>query len=220
MQTSAAKYWRYARTQARSLALDQRVEFKVMDALRILEFPTSSFDLVNQRLGVSWLRTWDWTKILLEYLRVTRPGGIIRITEGHVHTECNSPALTKLNSIALDAFYHSGRLWTLSNDGMTRELVRLLTQYGIEDVETRVHALVYRAGTESGQYFHDDIALLFRLFLPFFQKWTRVPDDYQQIYQEALKEMQAADFVATWTALTVWGIRPRDGRPMFMRGLR
>jgi hypothetical protein len=38
--------------------------------------------------------------------------------------------------------------------------------------------------------------------LSFYQKWTRVPDDYQQ----ALKEMQVPDFVATWTWLTVWGI--------------
>jgi len=37
------------------LSLGKRVEFLPMDALRILDFPESSFDLVNQRLGVSWV---------------------------------------------------------------------------------------------------------------------------------------------------------------------
>ena len=36
----------YARTQAESVGLAQRVQFQTMDALRILEFPASYFDLV------------------------------------------------------------------------------------------------------------------------------------------------------------------------------
>ena len=55
----------YARDQAKAQHLDGRVEFHTMDALRILEFPPASFDLVNLRLGASWIRTWEWTKILL-----------------------------------------------------------------------------------------------------------------------------------------------------------
>jgi hypothetical protein len=43
-----------------------------MDALRTLEFSPSSFDLVNPRFGFSWLQTWNWGKLLLEYQRVTR----------------------------------------------------------------------------------------------------------------------------------------------------
>ena len=47
----SSKMMEYARAQAESMALDGRVQFQTMDALRILEFPTASFDLVNQRLG-------------------------------------------------------------------------------------------------------------------------------------------------------------------------
>ena len=49
----------YARAQAAAQHVDSRVQFHVMDALRMLEFPPASFDLVNQRLGMSYLRTWD-----------------------------------------------------------------------------------------------------------------------------------------------------------------
>ena len=41
-------------------------------------------------------------------------------------------------------------------------------------------------------------------------KWTSVPDDYEEIYQQMLTEMQQPDFVATWTLLTAWGTRSPD----------
>jgi ubiquinone/menaquinone biosynthesis C-methylase UbiE len=216
----SGKMMEYARARAKALVLDGRVEFQTMDALRTLEFPQASFDLVNQRFGTSWLRTWEWKKILWEYQRVCRPGGVIRITEDTVDFECNSPALTKLGLIGIQASYHSGRLFTASYDGLTRELARLMTQHGIQDVQTQHHTLVYRAGTEAGQYFYEDMLHAFRVALPFFQKWTNVPSDYEAIYQQALKEMRQPDFVAKWTILTAWGTRSQDGRVMLMRGLK
>src|SRR5262249_37736015 len=146
----------HARAQAKAQQLDGRVEFQTMDALRILEFREASFDLVNQRLGQSWLRTWEWKKILNEYHRVCRPGGIIRIAESNVNGEFSSPALAKLNAFALEAFYNSGRLWTLSSDGLTSQLVSLMIQHGFQDVKSRVQILVYRAGEASGQSFYED----------------------------------------------------------------
>jgi SAM-dependent methyltransferase len=189
-----------------------------MDALRMLEFPPRSFDLVNQRLGMSWLRTWEWKKLLLECQRVLRSGGIIRITEGYASGECNSPALTKLYQIIFEATHRSGRLFKASSDGLTSELVRLLTQYDFQDVEYRVHNIVYRAGTETGQYYYEDMAHLFRVALPFFRKWNNIPSDYEEIYQQMLKEMQQPDFAATWTLVTAWGTRP-EGKAPLMRGL-
>lgn len=207
----------YANIRAEERHLSDRVEFQVMDALRLLEFPDATFDLINHRFGNSWLRTWDWKKIFLEYLRVTRPGGIIRITESQV-VESNTPALTKLFTIFLEAFYHAGRYFTLSRDGITKHIERLMTEHAIEDVQTRDYSIVYRAGTVEGQQFYEDMLHVFRVSLPFFQKFTNVPSDYQEIYQQALKEMQQPDFVATWRLLTAWGIRPRDGRAIFGRG--
>ena len=202
----------HARTKAEQQQLGKRVQFQTMDALRALDFPDASFDLVNQRFGASWLRTWEWTKMLLEYQRVTRPGGIMRITEGNVTIESNSPALTKLSKIGLEVCFRSGRLFTESSDGITNELVRLMREHGFEDVQSRPYTLVYRAGTESWQSFYEDVLHGFRVALPFFQKWASVPSDYEDIYQQALKEMQQPDFVATYTLLTCWGTTPMRGK--------
>ncbi len=199
----------YARAQAEAERLGDRVQFRTMDALRMLEFPDASFDLVNQRFGASYLRTWDWPKLLHEYQRVTRPGGVIRVTEGKiVECSCSSPALTRLTQLVLDTVYRAGHFFTPDSHGVTSRLASLLHRYGLQHVQTRVHTLEYRAGTTEGHLFYEDMRRVFRTVVPFLQKWSRVPDDYEVIYQQALSEMQQPDFVATWKLLTAWGIAP------------
>jgi len=82
-----------------------------------------------------------------------------------------------------------------------------MVEQGIQNVQTRVHILVYRAGAETGQYFYEDMVHLFHVIKPFLEMWTRVPDDYEQIREQALKDILEPDFVATGTFLTVWGTR-------------
>ena len=94
----------YARVQAEAAGVSERVEFLVMDALRRLEFPVGYFDLVNQRCGASYLRTWDWPHLLQEYQRVTRTGGVIRITEGEWGAESTSQALSNLFDLLRQAY--------------------------------------------------------------------------------------------------------------------
>ena len=205
---ASLKYIEHARAQAAAAQVSDRVEFHVADALRMLEFPNASFDLVNHRLATSWLRTWDWRKLLQEYQRVTRPGGVVRITEPEVMVVGNRPALTRLSELFLQAFYQAGHAFTPTNDGVTGELARLLHQHGLQQVRTRAYTLQYRADTPEGQLFFEDVRLLYRTILPFLRKWMRVPDDYEEIYQQMLSDMQQPDFVATWGLLTAWGNTP------------
>jgi len=199
----------YARAQAEAAQISDRVQFAVMDALRMLEFPTHYFDLVNQRFGISYLRTWDWPKLLQEFQRVTTPGGVIRLTEGDVVPENTSSALTRLYHLLLQAFYQSGHLFTQESDGITGQLARLLQQYGVQQVQTRSYMWEGRAGTIEGQRFYEDMSRVFRTLLPFLSKWIRVPDDYERIYQQALSEMQQPDFVESGRILTAWGNTPQ-----------
>jgi ubiquinone/menaquinone biosynthesis C-methylase UbiE len=198
-------YVEYAREQAAREQVSDRVEFHVADALRMLEFPTGYFDLVNQRLAASWLRTWDWQKLLQEYQRVAREGGVIRITEPEWVPRSTSPALTRLFELFLQASYQAGHLFKPVSDGLTSELAPLLQRHGLQQVQTRVSHSLYRAGTPEGQHWAEDMRLLFRTIQPFLRKWTRVPEDYEQMYQQMLSEMQQPDFEATGGLLTAWG---------------
>ena len=194
----------FARSQAEVQQLNDRVQFQAIDALRMLEFPAHSFDLVNQRFGQSYLRKWDWPKILLEFRRMTRRNGVVRITESDI-VESTSPALTRLSQLTLNTVYQAGHFFTPERNGVTSELARLLQQSGFQHVQTRAFTLEYRGGTADGQRFAEDMGYVFRTALPFLRKWTRVPDDYEAIYQQMLSEMQRPDFVATWSMLTAWG---------------
>jgi ubiquinone/menaquinone biosynthesis C-methylase UbiE len=196
----------YARSQAAAQHLDNRVEFRVMDALRMLEFPAYSFDLVNQRLGASFIRTWEWPKILSEYQRVSQPDGVIRVTEADFLAGTSSPAFKRLNQLFLQAYHQSGRYYTPDGNAVISQLARLLSQYAIlDDVQVQSYMLEYRAGTLEGQQFVENQKRIFRTALPFLRKWLRVPDNYEEMYQQMLTEMQQPDFVATWELLTAWG---------------
>ena len=197
----------YARAQAKALRVDDHVEFHNVDALGPLSFADEHFDLINERFGMSWLRTWEWPQFLQKCQRIARLGGVVRITEFDICVESNSPALVQLGEIAIKAFHNSGRVFAAESDGLTKELPRLMRQHGLQDVQTRAYALECRADTPLGQLFVEDWKLLFRVLEPFLRKWTLVPDNYNDIYQQMLDEMQRPDFVAVSRLLTVWGVR-------------
>ncbi len=199
----------YARTQAAAQQVSDRVEFHTMDALRMLEFPTEYFDLVNQRFAWSFLRTWEWPHLLHEYKRVTRPGGVIRITEADIIQgfEETYPALSRLSQLLLHAFHQAGHFFTADGNGVSSQLARLLHQYGFQEVQTRAYTLEYEASTTEGQFLADNTKHLFRTAVPFMRKWIQLPDDYEAIYQQALREAQQPGFVASWSFLTAWGTR-------------
>ena len=195
----------YARAQAEAAHVSDRVEFHVADALRMLEFPSRFFDLVNHRAAVSWLRTWDWSKLLREYQRVCRPEGVVRLTEPEWPIAQSSPALLRLTELASQAFYAAGHYFTPTRDGITSRLAHLLQQHGLQQVQSQPHILEYPFGTPDWQSLCEHNRLGFRTIVPFLQKWTQVPGDYEQSYQQMLKDMQQPDFVGTWNLLTAWG---------------
>jgi ubiquinone/menaquinone biosynthesis C-methylase UbiE len=201
----SSKMIEYARSWAKAEQVSERVEFRVMDALRMLEFPPRYFDLVNQRFALGWLRTWDWPKILEEYQRVARPGGVVRMTEPDWLAETSSSAFSHLQELGLKAFYQAGYSFTPKSDGLTSELPRLLSQHGLKHVQTRAFTVEYRAGTQEWEDFYRDMELFFRTSQPFLHKWMRLPEDYETIRQQALSEMQQPDFVAKGRMVTVWG---------------
>jgi ubiquinone/menaquinone biosynthesis C-methylase UbiE len=199
----------YARRQAEAQQVSDRVQFRVMDALRRLDFPDDSFDLVNLRFGMSYLRTWDWPSLLQEMGRVSQAGGVIRVTESEMIFESSSSALLQLTHLLFEAFCQAGHFFTPTGDGVTSQLARLLQQSGLKPVQTRAHAVEYRSGTASGQHFAEDMKHVFRTVVPYIRKWTSVPADYETIYQQALAELQQPDCVTTWRLLTAWGSSPR-----------
>ena len=198
----------YAREQAEAQQVSDRVEFHTMDALLMLEFPSDFFDLANLRFATSFLRTWDWPKMLSELLRVTCPGGVVRLTEGQLGVQSNSPALMRFFDMMIDANYQSGHLFTQEGAGVTSQLARLLQQQGYQQVQIKAYSYEQRAGTPEGQGWCENVKYMLHTLYPFFKKWGSAGQEYQAICQQVLEEMERPDFLATTYVLTAWGRKP------------
>jgi SAM-dependent methyltransferase len=200
---------RYARAQAAAHHVDDRIEFHVMDALLPLAFPDASFDLVNLRFAISFVRTWDWPRLLGELLRVVRPGGVVRLTDEEVIHQSTSSASMQFCEMLLCALFRSGHLFAQESAGLTAHLAPLLSRHGCQQVQTRAYPLQYRAGTPEGQAYAENGEHVLRTLRPFLQKWGCMIRDYNTIHRQVLKEIQQPDFCATWHLLTAWGVKPR-----------
>ncbi len=198
----------YARSQAEAAGVSARVEFHIADALRMLEFPTDYFDLVNHRFAWSWLRTWDWPKLLQEYQRVARPDGIVRITEATTAIAPPSfPAYNVLARLVMEAMSASGQAFhegMHASEAIFGALPSLLQKHELEDVQMRTYHIEHRAD-ETGRIFFEINKLSFQNVLPFLRKWIRLPDDYDRCLQEMLQEIQRPDFILNWEVTTIWG---------------
>jgi ubiquinone/menaquinone biosynthesis C-methylase UbiE len=198
----------YARAEAQARRLTDGVEFLVMDALRPLEFPDDSFDLVNMRLVTSWMLAKDWPGVLRELLRVTRPHGIVRVTDAETLMQSNSPAHMRLGQMVHCALSKSGHLFTEESVGTTRILPQLLAESGCQQVQSQPHTLEFVAGTIGGQNFYENVKFGYQTLLPFLQKWGCASEDYDALYEQALIELQQPDLRATWYRVTAWGSKP------------
>jgi ubiquinone/menaquinone biosynthesis C-methylase UbiE len=198
----------YARTQAEAHQFADRLEFHVMDALRRLEFPDAFFDLVNLRFGFSFVRIWEWPELLKMMLELTRPGGVVRLTETAILHQSTSPALTQLQEMAVCAFSRAGHTFELEPRGVIPHLARLLRQYVVPHVQTKAYALEFRAGTKEGEAYAEDMGHVHQTIRPFLEKRGCFSQEHRAIYQRALNEMHQSDFCSTWELLTAWGIRP------------
>jgi ubiquinone/menaquinone biosynthesis C-methylase UbiE len=195
----------YARSQAERAQVSDRVRFQTGDALRILDFRSNSFDLVNQRFGFSFLRTWDWPQLLREYYRICKAGGVIRITESAV-PRSNSPALTRLMELFKQAFYNAGHAFDTIPGSIIDRFPDLMRSYGIEQVQTRKQVIAFHVDPVIKRACAHDMHRLYRVALPFLRKWTKLPDDYEEVYQQMVHEVQQPEWEIEQTLLTAWGI--------------
>src|SRR5207244_1729619 len=100
--------------------------------------------------------------------------------------------------LLLCALFQSGHLFTQESCGLTAHLAPLLSRHGCQRVQTRAHALHFRAGTQEGETYVEDGIHVMRMLRPFLEKWGCMSEDFQVIHQQALKEIQQPDFAATW----------------------
>jgi ubiquinone/menaquinone biosynthesis C-methylase UbiE len=199
----------YARQRAAELQLPkERVEFLVMDALLILEFPNEFFDLVNMRAGVSFMRQWDWPKMFSEMHRVLKSHGIARIVEPEIDNESPGTALSTFYKWLRRAFQRAGYLFEETPTGLIDHLPELLLRHDFQNIQQHKITADFRAGTEAGKASIEDLVHLFHTCRPFLQRYGCLPEDYDTLCQQAMQDMQQPDFVSMSIFHTFWATNP------------
>ena len=178
--------------------------------MQALYLPFNSFDLVNQRLGSSYLRIWDWPHFLEQLQYVIKPGGIVRLTEVDI-MKSTSPALNRTTDLLQQALYQAGHLPSQANRELGNELEQFLQRLDFQDVQTQTVTIEYRANTPEWENFYNYIKLSSQALQPFLFKWLRI-SDYEKLRQQMIDEMEQADFVGTWKLVTTWGHKRRTGQ--------
>lgn len=204
----------YAKAQAWSQGLEN-ASFRIMNVLNRLDFPDSSFDLVNARFLFGFMPPTAWPGLLQECLRITRPGGLIRLTEGELPITNNFACeqfrdmFTRALHIAGQSFSPDGR-----NIGITPMLGGLLRDAGYHNIQERAHALNGSAGTEAHQSFYQNIEIGGKLSEPFLIKMkVTTQEEFAEAYNQAMAEAMLDNFRAIWYYLTVWGEKAAPQAP-------
>jgi ubiquinone/menaquinone biosynthesis C-methylase UbiE len=196
----------YARRQAQVRSLDN-ASFMVMNLLKPLDFPDSSFDLVNARF-INFLPAAAWPKLLQEFGRIARPGGIIRLTESEWWYYTNSPALENLNALIIRALKLQGGSFSERFTGVVPMLGRFLLDAGCININYQPHAIDYSFGTAAYQGFCQDAAAVFKSFQPFMVRMgVATQKEVDLLYEQMTLEMMQEDFRGLMLPCTAWGMK-------------
>ena len=196
--------------QARAALVDVRMSLRVTDVLLGLDVPDGSFDLVNLRFGVSFVRFWQWGTLLRNMRAALRPGGIIRLTDSHDITS-SSQALTTLWQIGKRAAHAAGYAMDENvADTTPARLAQMLPTLGFEQIQRVTYTPIYQAHTPERRFFEEDMTRLFRHALPFYRKMGMVPEHYEDLYHTMLDDFTSPTFEVSWPLSTVWGQRSAD----------
>ncbi len=199
----------YARAQAWTQGLSN-ASFRVMDALKPLDFPDASFDLVNARFIFAFMPPTAWPLLMDECMRITRPGGIIRLTETEWNLT-NSLAYETLHTLATHALKKAGKSFSPDgrNVGITPMLGQFLRQAHCERIQHAAYALDLSAGTEAHGSLYQNLMAFFRLIEPFLLNMqVTTQEEFEELYNRMLAEVLSDTFRAVSFILTVWGTTP------------
>lgn len=199
----------YAQAYTKVLKLPN-AHFLTMNALEPLEFPDASFDLVNIRSAVAYIPTTSWPAFLAECVRVLRPGGMLRLTDGEIGFS-NKPAFEKFMMLGSQALQRIGRGFSPNghSQGMIHMLKYLLRQAGLQDIITRSYTLNNSYGERGYVAALENCRMLFVLAQPFYiSMGVTTQQEINAIAEQALIEMQQDDFCSLMILLTATGVKP------------
>lgn len=199
----------YARASARSQKL-LNAHFTIMNILQPLEFPDNVFDVVNARMLFAVMPLDQWPILLRECLRITRPGGTIRLTEWEIPLT-NSPAYEQISRLFATSMHRLGRSFSPDgyHIGMFPMLGPFLRTAGCEDVQSKAHVFDFSYGTDNYADAYQNAKLIYIQAKPMMTQGDLISsEDYDVLYNHMLADIRQPEFNGTSFLCTAWGKKP------------
>ncbi|MDQ2885304.1 MAG: methyltransferase domain-containing protein [Chloroflexota bacterium] len=201
----------YASTRATALKL-HNATFYNMDLLRPLAFKDASFDMVNARLLVVVLQREAWSGMLDECFRITRPGGIVRLSEFDEFGLTTSQSYEVLKGLSAGILGKAG--YGFSPDGRTHgitpKLSRLLQDAGFTNIQRNAYVVDFSAGTANWQTIFDHTIAICAEAKPFLLRSGVLSEQrFDELYQHMQVELLADDFCGILSYQSAVGTKPR-----------
>jgi len=206
----------YAHARAGVQGLDN-ARFCVMDALQPLVFPDDAFDLVNARFLCGCMPTTAWPALLKECVRVTRPGGVICLTEAENGISTGS-ACEQISAFCARAMQGAGHSFSPDGRhlGITPLLGHFLLQAGCQHIQQQAHVIDYSVDTDLHRSVFANFNVLVEVLKPFLMRMGVITgDELEYLHREATIEMLSDDFCGVWFLL-----RSRQGITLSFKAAR
>jgi len=199
----------YANAEASAQGIEN-AHFRLDDITQPLDYPDNTFDLVNGRM-IGFLPTIAWRQLMSECLRITKPGGLVRLTEFESPGTGTSAALEHMIELFGRALATAGQNFAPRGHriGIAPVLRRYLQEAGAVNLKQTAHVIDYSADMEAHEAFLKDWRTAFKLLAPFLiGTGVTTGPEFDQIYNRMLVEMMSNEFCAVMFLLTVTGEKP------------
>jgi ubiquinone/menaquinone biosynthesis C-methylase UbiE len=197
----------YARAQAQ-VREQERVNFYVGDILKLLDFPDESFDFINARFLQGLMKTSSWTPLIKECFRLTRPGGIIRMTETGARCMVGCPLQHQFSALLCRAFWNAGMSFAEDEIAVTPILGHLLAQEGYQIIREFPYVLNLSYGTEFYLSWVNSARVTLQLIKPFILKYTSISEtELDTIANGIPQELQRESHREHWFLTSIIGAK-------------
>jgi ubiquinone/menaquinone biosynthesis C-methylase UbiE len=201
----------YANEQKKIHKLEN-IHFKKMDVRQKLAFADRSFDLVNIRAAVGYMPRQIWPLLLKECMRITNPGGILRLSESDRLGLTNSPSYEKYarycaHLLSKLEYGFSADTYTF---GMSPMHGKLLQDAGYTNIQMRSYALDFSYGTPFYPIQLQNTEISFRLLQQrLIQMGIVTQEEIENLCEAVLQELRRETFCGVGYLFTFWGITTR-----------
>jgi SAM-dependent methyltransferase len=181
-----------------------------MDAMQPLAFTDHSFNLVHARHLYTFMLAAAWPHLMRECVRVTRPGGIICLTEAEP-TLSNSITLERFTHLIAQALQRADMSFSPDGRhvGITPKLGRFLRDAGCCNIRRVASVLDYSFGEDAYSQGYQYVVSGCKLVQPFLLEMEVAEEqELDRMYHLLQEEMLSPEFRGLYVFVTAWGEVP------------